>query len=218
MTKSPTKRTVWLIEDHADFRELIGWQINEIDGFACTGLYPSCEKAIAALGKEPVPDVILCDIGLPGMDGISGIRKIKSMAPAPHVVVLTVYDDAEKVFNALCAGATGYLLKNASEERLAEALHDVLNGGSPMHPRVARLALNMLTRQARSAGAANYRLTPRETEVLELMVNGLTSKEIGAKLKVSYHTVNNQLRSIYEKLHVHTRGGAVAKALKERLF
>ena len=133
-------------------------------------------------------------------------------------IVLTVYDDHDKVFDALCAGASGYLLKNSAGERVGDAINEVLQGGAPMNPRVARMVLEVFTRQQLATRKTDYGLTPREKEVLEWMVKGMIKKEIADKLGLSYHTVNNQLRSIYQKLHVHTRGGAVAKALKERLF
>ncbi len=214
----PKGTSVWLIEDHEDFRNLVAWQINQFEGMNCPQHFTTCEQALSALERDPKPEVILCDIGLPGMDGIEGIRKIKAVSPGTHVIVLTVYDDHDKVFNALCAGASGYLLKNASEENLAGAIHDVLHGGAPMNPRVARLVLDMFSRQNRVPQPPDYGLSTREKEVLEMMVRGLTKKEIAAKLGVSFHTVNNQLRSVYEKLHVHTSGMAIAKALRERLF
>jgi DNA-binding NarL/FixJ family response regulator len=214
----PETISVWLVEDHDDFRKMVAWQINQIEKLHCPRHFRTCEELLSALESEPRPQVILCDIGLPGMDGITGIRKIKTVSPNTHVIVLTVYDDHEKVFDALCAGASGYLLKDSSEEHLGNAIQEVMQGGAPMNPRIARLVLEMFTRQHLAVRKTDYGLTPREKEVLELMVKGLIKKEIADKLGVSYYTVNNQLRSIYEKLHVHTRGGAVAKAYEERLF
>ncbi|HZM01850.1 MAG TPA: response regulator transcription factor [Candidatus Saccharimonadales bacterium] len=220
MNASPTSDviSVWLIEDHDDFRKMVAWQINQLAGMRCSRHFSNCEDALAALDEEKQPQVILCDIGLPGMDGIAGIRKIKIVSPQTHVIVLTVYDDHDKVFNAICAGASGYLLKNASEEGIASAVKEVLNGGAPVNPRVARLVLEAFARQQPASSGNDYGLSAREKDILELMVKGLIKKEIADKLGISFHTVNNQLRSIYEKLRVHTRGGAVAKALKERLF
>lgn len=218
MKTASEKILVWLIEDHDDFRKAVAWQVNQIDGMRCAQQFATAEQALAVLERELKPQVVLCDIGLPGMDGISGIRAIKSVSPETHVIVLTVYDDHDKVFDALCAGASGYLLKNSAGERVGDAINEVLQGGAPMNPRVARLVLDVFTRQQLAARRTDYGLTPREKEVLELMVKGLIKKEIADRLGLSFHTVNNQLRSIYQKLHVHTRGGAVAKALKERLF
>ena len=218
MKATPEKTIVWLIEDHDDFRKAVAWQINQIEGLRCAEHFASAEQALVALEREPKPQVVLCDIGLPGMDGISGIRAIKAISPETHVIVLTVYDDHDKVFDALCAGASGYLLKNSAGESVGDAINEVLHGGAPMNPRVARLVLDVFAKQQLAARKTDYGLTPREKEVLELMVKGMIKKEIADKLGSSYHTVNNQLRSIYQKLHVHTRGGAVAKALRERLF
>ncbi len=216
-TSIPSETSVWLIEDHADFRKMVAWQINQIEHLRCARAFGACEEALCALASEPAPNVILCDVGLPGMDGITGISAIKELSPATHIIMLTVHDDHHKVFGAICAGASGYLLKDAPEEAIAAAIHDVLNGGAPMNPRVARLVLERFAHQ-NAAPKDDYGLSTRECEILELMVKGLIKKEIAQQIGVSYHTVNNHLRSIYEKLHVHTRGGAVAKALKERLF
>lgn len=210
------KAVVWLIEDHADSRRILARVLNRAATLQCPCAFGSCEDALAALQAGTPPDVILLDVGLPGMSGIEGIRHIKAAAPATHVIMLTVFDDQEKVFNAICAGASGYLLKTADEDAIANAVHEVLHGGSPINPRVARLVLNMFASRA-APPAQNYGLSDREREVLELMVQGLVKKEIADRLALSYHTVDNHLRSIYTKLQVHTRGGAVAKALSEHL-
>lgn len=217
-TPPSTKNSVWIIEDHEDFRLLVAWQVDQISNAHCDRHFANCEDALLALRDGTGPDVLLCDIGLPGMDGISGIQKIKALSPDTHVIILTVHDDHRKVFAGLCAGASGYLLKNASEEHLADAIEDVLHGGAPMTPRVARLVLDAFKEQNSGRLPPDYGLTPREKAILELMVKGLIKKEIAGELGVSYHTINNQLRRIYEKLHVNTRGSAVAKVLRERLF
>jgi DNA-binding NarL/FixJ family response regulator len=210
------KIAVWLIEDNTDYRRMVAWQIDQIPDLQCTHAFSTCEEALDALHKEPGPEVILCDVGLPGMDGITGINAIKALSSSTHMIMLTVHDDHHKVFGAICAGASGYLLKDSSEETITNAIHEVLNGGAPMNPRVARLVLQRFARQ-NAAPRDRYGLSPREKEILELMVKGLVKKEIADQLGVSFHTVNNHLRSIYDKLHVHTRGGAVAKALGECL-
>jgi DNA-binding NarL/FixJ family response regulator len=214
---APEKIPVWLIEDHAEFRHMVAWQINQIGDLHCARAFSTCEDALEALQQGPVPRVILCDVGLPGMNGIDGISAIKAIVPSAYIIMLTVHDDHHKVFGAICAGASGYLLKDASEETITNAIHEVVNGGAPMNPRVARLVLERFA-QENAAPRNSYGLSAREKEILELMVEGFIKKEIAGRLGISYHTVNNQLRSIYDKLHVHTRGGAVAKALKERLL
>ena len=211
------KTVVWIVEDHEDCRRLVARVINRTAHMHCPRAFSSCEDALAALAREPAPDVVLLDVGLPRMDGIQGIREIKARAPATHVLMLTVYDDHEKVFNAICAGASGYLLKTADDEAILHAIQDVLGGGAPMNPRVARLVLDMFAHLA-GPPRRDYGLSAREKEILEFMVQGLIKKEIADRLGLSYHTVDNHLRNIYTKLHVHTRGGAVAKALTERLF
>jgi DNA-binding NarL/FixJ family response regulator len=211
------KIPVWLIEDHAEFRRMVAWQINQIGDLHCARAFSNCEDALKALQQDAAPQVVLCDVGLPGMNGIDGISAIKAIVPGAFVIMLTVHDDHHKVFGAICAGASGYLLKDASEETITSAVHEVLNGGAPMNPRVARLVLERFARE-NAAPRDSYGLSVREKQILELMVEGLIKKEIAERLGVSHHTVNNQLRSIYDKLHVHTRGGAVAKALKERLL
>jgi DNA-binding NarL/FixJ family response regulator len=212
------KPVVWLIEDHADSRRVLARVLNRADNLSCPCAFNTCETALEALRttRQP-PDVVLLDIGLPGMNGIEGIAHLKALAPAVHVIILTVYDDQEKVFKAICAGASGYLLKNTDEEDIAQGVREVLEGGAPINPRVARLVLNRFT-GASTPAKQEYGLSTREREVLEFMVQGLIKKEIAERLKLSYHTVDNHLRSIYTKLQVHTRSGAVAKAVTENLL
>jgi DNA-binding NarL/FixJ family response regulator len=150
------------------------------------------------------------------MDGISAISLFKEAAPAVCIVILTVFEDHRKVFRALCAGASGYLLKTAPAERIAEAIADAVAGGAPMSPSVARAVLGRFVELA-APGKNTYELSERERDVLELMTQGLVKKEIADRLTLSPHTVNTHLKNIYVKLHVGTRGAAVAKALKERL-
>jgi DNA-binding NarL/FixJ family response regulator len=214
---SNKKAVVWLIEDHADSRRVVARVLNRAPTMQCPCAFASCEEALAALRSHPPPEVILLDVGLPGMSGIEGIGPLKALAPATHIIMLTVFDDQDKVFQAICAGASGYLLKSADEEAIADAVHEVLRGGAPITPRVARMVLNMFASRA-AAPRQDYGLSAREREVLELAVRGLVKKEIADRLDLSYHTVDNHLRSIYTKLQVHTRGGAVAKAVSERLL
>jgi DNA-binding NarL/FixJ family response regulator len=214
---SGSKLVVWLIEDHADSRRILARVLNRGATMKCPCAFASCEEALEVLRSTPPPDVILLDVGLPGMSGIEGIHHLKALAPATHIIILTVFDDQEKVFSAICAGASGYLLKNTDEEAIANAVREVMDGGSPISPRVARLVLKMFTSQA-APSKHEYGLSSREREVLELMVQGLIKKEIADQLALSYHTVDNHLRSIYAKLQVHTRGGAVAKAVSEGIL
>ncbi len=217
--KSPVsqKIAVWLVEDHEDARRAVMRAINRAPDLACPCAFASCEEALDSLRRQTPPQVILLDVRLPGMSGIEAIHRIKEAAPDVHVLMLTVYDDHEKVFRAICAGASGYLLKSDDQDAIIAAIKNVIQGGAPMNPRVAKLVLNMFAKMA-TPQKAEYGLSEREREILELMVNGLIKKEIADRLGLSYHTVDNHLRNIYTKLHVHTRTGAVAKALSEHLF
>jgi len=207
---------VWLIEDNHSFRNTIARLLNSVPGLTCQHGFSNSEDALEALAAGGLPDVVLADVELPGMNGIQAVRRMKSMSPATRIIMLTVFDDDDKIFKAVCAGASGYLLKTAPVETIVESIREVYAGGAPMTPRVARSVLDMFGRLM--APQHDYGLTSREQNILELMTQGLIKKEIADQLSISYHTVDTHLRNIYTKLHVHTRTGAVAKALKERLF
>jgi len=208
--------SIWLVEDKLEYLQPIAELINETGGMRCARSFTTCEEALEEFEKTDAPEVVLMDIGLPGIDGIEGVRRIKSISPSTDVIILTVYDDDEKVFRAICAGASGYLLKDATGESIIGAIHDVLNGGAPMNPPIARRVLEMFARF--SAPKADYSLTTREKEILNLLTEGLTKKQIAEKLFLSFHTIDTHLKNIYAKLHVHSRSSAVAKVLKERLL
>lgn len=217
MTTVSAKRShIWLIEDNDSFRNALVRVINQQPWMACDQNFSSCEDALATLCKAPSPDVILLDVGLPGMSGIDGIKRLREAAPDVRIIMLTMFDDHDKVFKSICAGASGYLLKTTPTDKITEAIKEVLEGGAPMNAQVARLVLEKFA--AMAAPSDTYGLTERERKVLELMVNGLIKKEIADKLSLSYHTIDSHLRNIYQKLHVHTRAGAVVKAVRERLF
>jgi DNA-binding NarL/FixJ family response regulator len=206
---------VWLIEDNAPFRRAVARVLDQSGDIHCAGAFGRCEDALAALARSPAPRLILLDVGLPGMSGIDGIPLLRQQAPSALILVLTVFEDDEKIFRAICAGACGYLLKTAASEELVQAIREALAGGGPMNARIARRVLEMFARLAPPRG--DYGLSPREKEILEATVQGRTKKEIAALLELSFHTVDSHLRHIYEKLEVNTRTGAVAKALKEKL-
>jgi DNA-binding NarL/FixJ family response regulator len=207
--------TFWIVEDHTAFRRTLVRVLNAETGLQCTREFDSCEKLLVALAQDDAPHLILLDVGLPGMSGLDGIRLIKGRDPKILVVILTVFEDDDKVFKAICAGASGYLLKTSSVAEITQAVHDALAGGSPMTPRIARRVLEMFSKLA--PRHSDYGLSDREKEILQLMTTGLIKKEIAYRLTLSVHTVDTYLRRIYEKLEVNTRTGAVAKALKEGL-
>jgi DNA-binding NarL/FixJ family response regulator len=210
------KTSVWLVEDNDAYRSAVARVVDAADGLSCPAAFATCEDALDALRTASArPDVIFLDVGLPGMSGLDGIPRFVATAPEARVIVLTVFDDDEKIFKAICAGATGYLLKASPVECITAAIREAVAGGSPMNARIARRVLEMFAKLA--PVPADYGLTERERAVLELMVQGLIKKEIAARLGLSVHTVDTHVRNIYEKLHVNTRSGAVAKALKEKL-
>jgi DNA-binding NarL/FixJ family response regulator len=206
---------VWLVEDNTFLRETVSELLERTEAVRCTLAVPTCEEAIAALQAGERPHVLLMDLGLPGMSGLAGIRSIKEIDPTILVVVLTVHEDDDKIFDALCAGASGYLLKPASGESIIDAIETVRRGGSPMNAFIARRVLTMFGQLARPA--TDYGLTDREREILQLAVGERTKRQIADALALSPHTVDSHLRSIYSKLQVRSRGGAVAKAIRDRL-
>ena len=212
---TPSRITIWLIEDSRSFRNTVARVLKQAGGMECQRLFASATEALSALAQEKAPNVILLDIDLPGMSGLDAISRIKSAAPDTEIVMLTVSDDPDKVARALCTGASGYLLKSASMDRIAEAIREVVVGGAPMTPRVARMVLDLLPRST-SARKNEHGLTVREREVLELMTCGLAKKEMAERMSLSFHTIDTHIRNIYAKLHVHTRSGAVAKAMDLR--
>lgn len=210
---------MWLIEDNALFATGVQRVVASLEGMTCSARFSSVEQAFAALKAGPPPDVILLDVQLPGLDGISALTTFKARAPRSRVIILTVFDDADKIFRAVCAGASGYILKSSGIDQIGEAIWQVMEGGAPMTPEVARKVLDAFAMTGQASDVANaYNLTPRECEILRLMADGLVKKEIGKVLGISVHTVSTHLQRVYEKLHVSTNTGAVAKALRERLI
>jgi len=211
----PAVIKVAIIEELREVREGLAMLINGTNGFSCAGRFRTMEQAIENLSREQ-PDVVLTDIGLPGMDGIAGIRILHEKFPALPVLALTVYDDDERIFAALCAGAVGYLLKNTQPARLLESLREVKTGGAPMSPEVARRVISLFQTFTPPTNA-DYHLTPQEKELLKMLVEGHSYKTAAYQLKISIHTVSFHLRNVYEKLRVHSKSEAVAKALREQI-
>jgi DNA-binding NarL/FixJ family response regulator len=204
-----------VIEDMKDIRDGLTTLINFTEGFRCTGSYRSMEEALARIDSE-VPDVLLSDIGLPGMSGIQGIRIIKERYPEMQVLMLTVYDDDDRIFDALCAGASGYLLKRTPPAKLLDSIREAMAGGSPVSPEVAARVIKFF-REFHSAEREDYDLTPHETRLLKLLTEGYNYQTAAEKLGVSYNTVKFHVRHIFDKLQVHSKSEAVVKAMRDRL-
>lgn len=206
---------VAIIEDRREIRESLAMLIGGTAGFDCIGTYGSMEEALPCIGSK-LPDVVLSDIGLPGMSGIEGIRILKERHPNLLLIMLSIYDDDERIFDALCAGACGYLLKKTPPARLLESLREAVEGGSPISPEVARRVITLF-RDVRPPERADYDLTPHEKRLLKMLVEGHNYKTAALELNVSINTISFHMRHIYEKLQVHSKSEAVAKALRDRL-
>lgn len=204
--------TVSIVEDSEQLRGTLARVIARAEGFQCLATYGSAEAALEGLPREK-PHVVLMDINLPGMNGVECVRKLKPLLPDTQVIMLTVYEDTENIFNALAAGASGYLLKRTTSTELLAAIQDVLKGGSPMTAHIARKVVQSFHRSGPSPQPTEN-LSQREAEVLDLLSHGLIYKEIAEKLGISYETVHTYIRRIYEKLQVRTRTEAVAKFLR----
>ena len=211
----PALIRVVIIEDMREVREGLTMLINGTPGFHCAGSYRSMREALDRIG-EHTAEIILTDIGLPGMSGIEGARILRERLPRVPILALTVYDNDEKIFAALCAGASGYLLKNTPPARLLESLTEAVNGGAPMSPEVARRVVRLF-RDFHPPEHAEYRLTPQEMQLLKLLVDGHHYKTAARELGISPSTVSFHLKNIYAKLQVHSKTEAVAKALREHL-
>ena len=214
MPEAPVR--VVIIEDLLEVREGLAVLINGTSGFECAGRFRTMEDALAGIDASR-PDVILTDIGLPGMNGIEGTRILNARYPSVPILALSVYGDDENVFDAICAGASGYLLKSTPPARLLDALTEVVAGGAPMSPEIARRVITVF-RDFRPPERASYRLTPQETELLKLMVDGHHYKTAAREMGISTNTVSFHLKHVYQKLQVHSKSEAVAKALRERLI
>jgi DNA-binding NarL/FixJ family response regulator len=207
---------VVIIEDQRDVRDGLAVLINGTPGFRCTRVYPTMEAALARVAHDD-PRVILTDLGLPGMSGVEGIRMLCERMPQVPIVALTVHDSNDQVFAALCAGASGYLLKNTPPARLLESLTEVANGGAPMSPEIARRVVDLF-RMFRPAAHVDYQLTQQESTLLRLLVEGRHKKTAAQLMGISINTVSFHLKNIYLKLQVHSKTEAVAKAIRERLL
>lgn len=203
---------VSIVEDNEQLRGTLARVIDRAEGFECLSHYASAEAALEGLPRD-APQVVLMDINLPGINGVECVRQLKRQLPSVQVIMLTVYEDTENIFNALAAGAMGYMLKRTPRDELLEAIRDVLKGGSPMTAHIARKVVQSFQRPVPSA-TPTENLSQREQEVLDYLSQGFLYKEIAEKLGISYETVHTYIRRIYEKLQVRTRTEAVAKFLR----
>lgn len=204
--------TVSIVEDNEQLRTTLARVLNRSEGFRCVSHYGSAEAALEGLPRDR-PEVVLMDINLPGLNGVECVRQLKPRLPDTQAIMLTVYEDTDNIFNALAAGAAGYLLKRTKTPELLEAIREVQRGGSPMTTHIARKVTQSFQRSGPSPQPAEN-LSQREQEVLDCLSQGLIYKEIAEKLGISYETVHTYIRRIYEKLQVRTRTEAVAKFLK----
>lgn len=203
---------VAIVDDDEGIRTSLAALIRRNTNFRLAGDYPNAETALKEIPRHP-PDVVLMDINLPGIKGPECVRQLKRQLPAVQFLMLTVYEDSDSLFNSLKAGASGYLLKRTASARLLEAIRDVHAGGSPMTPQLARRVVQFFARPAEGESSI-ARLTPGEREFLDLLANGYAYKEIADRMKVSIDTVRSYVRTVYEKLHVHSRTEAVVKYLR----
>jgi DNA-binding NarL/FixJ family response regulator len=207
-----------IVEDNNTIRDGLAALINGTPGFSCIGSYSNCERFLESLMDKDV-DVVLMDIGLPGMNGIEGVKVAKQINPDLNILMLTVYEESEIVFEALCAGACGYLVKKTPPARLIEAIKEIYEGGAPMSSRIARKVINTFRQFGPSAEEhPQYDLTQREREVLNSLGEGNNYQQIADALYISVDTVRHHIRNIYKKLHVHSQSEAVAKAIRKGLI
>jgi DNA-binding NarL/FixJ family response regulator len=206
-----------MFDDNASLRDSVAMLLKDTPDFTLIDSYAHCLDVIENI-KQTQPDVVLMDIDMPGMNGIEGVRLIRNNFPTVQILMLTVFEDEEKVFAAIKAGAGGYILKNAEPSKLLSAISEVYNGGAPMTPVIARKVLHQFKSILPEDHKEDYHLSEREREVLAYLVDGLSYKMIAAKLNITYDTVRAHMKKIYEKLHVASMTEAVAKAINKKLF
>jgi len=206
---------VAIIEDQTVLREGLAFLVDSTEGFRCTGSFGSVEQALCGIAAD-LPQVVLIDIGLPGVSGIEGIRILKDRWPDLLMITLTVYEDDQKIFDALCAGASGYLLKRTPPAKLVESLEEVVSGGAPMSPEVAHRVISLF-KNIRPPERADHHLTPHELRLLKMLVEGHSYKTAAAELGSSINTIGTHMQSIYRKLQVHSKSEAVVKAIRNGL-
>ncbi len=216
-TKKSSVRT-WMVEDNEMYRQTVAESFEGHPQISLSQNFANCEELFDFIesGTENPPDVLLMDIGLPGMSGIEGVKQLKETHPGVQIIMFTVYQDNDRIFRALCNGASGYLLKNSTAEEIEKAIFDAVEGAAPINPQIAKKVLEMFFTVQPPTN--DYGLTSREKEILELLVEGFSKKKIAGQLYVSFHTVDSHIKNIYTKLQVNSGNEAVAKALREGLI
>lgn len=209
------KPTILIYEDNLPLRESIVGLLQLSEGFEVLGDFSHCRDVVGQI-KELKPDLVLMDIDLPGMNGIEAVKKIRSVNKTLQIIMLTIFDDNDNIFNALSAGANGYLLKKNISEKLLGSIKEVMQGGAPMSPSVARKIIGNMQKKP-VAETADYQLTERETEILDSLASGNSFKLIANELHISLDTVRTHIKHIYDKLHVRSQIEAVCKAYREKL-
>jgi DNA-binding NarL/FixJ family response regulator len=209
------KVSIVIFEDNDELRNSTASLLNSVDGFEVLGAWPNVLEVQETV-KKLNPTVVLMDIAMPGKTGIEAVKEIRKFNATVHIIMLTVFDSDRYVYDAICAGASGYLLKRHIGDKLVSAIHEVLEGGAPMSPSIARLVIQAMKATAKSDTDA-YQLTPREKDVLASLARGNSYKLIAADCNISTDTVRSHIRHIYEKLQVHSQTEAVAKAIQEKL-
>ena len=218
MEAFPTCPVVWIVEDHEPLRRNLQRLCSPARQLACPATFASAEtmlKGLRAADNTVKPDVMLMDVGLPGRSGLDALPDVIALAPDCRVVILTVFEDEQKISESIRAGACGYLLKSAHPDDIVKAIHEAANGGSPMSPAIASSVVKLLAKMMKPS--TPVALSPRERELLTLIVDGLTAKEMADRLVVSVHTIDTHTRHLFRKLGVHNRAAAAARALRDRL-
>lgn len=205
-----------IFEDNKHLRATLQLLLESAEGFFCTGAYANCNDMLEVLQENPC-DIVLMDIEMPGMNGIEATKLIRQHFPAMHVLIQTAFFDDNYIFNAICAGASGYILKTTSPLTYIDALREVESGGSPMTPGIARRMLELFRTNLKPAVTTDYQLTAREKEILQMLVNGKSYKMIAAESNIANDTVKSHIKNIYAKLHVNSGTEAVSKAIRDRI-
>jgi DNA-binding NarL/FixJ family response regulator len=204
---------VTIFEDNKSLRNGLYQLINGSDGFTCVGAFEDCLNLINNI-EDTKPDVVLMDIEMPGINGIEAVGMLREKYPALKILMQTIFEDSEKIFNSILAGASGYILKSTSPSRILDFIKETFEGGAPVSPSVATKVLKMVVQQSPSSKLNNFNLSYREKEILSCLVKGMSYKLIADACFISIDTVRSHIRSIYEKLHVNSKGEAIATAIK----